>query len=174
MPTLPFRPKPRSPLAQAVLPVVGGILLLVLIFAATWAIAAWISRGGAESTSRLTPTELEVGHVERVTETIDDSGPVLMPGLNTSSGERTLVLDHTGDDPTRGWRVYAAHPADADPSCVIEQVPGTTRFIDCDGRELDVTELAAPEGVCAVVEDRERLSINLRCATAATPTPTSS
>ena len=35
-----------------------------------------------------------VGGVESVAETIDETGPILFPGLNTSTGERTLVLDH--------------------------------------------------------------------------------
>ena len=160
---IPSLPRPKSPLGRAVLPVFGGFALLLLIFGATWGIAAWISRGGAESSSRLTPTELPLGDVESVAETIGESGPVLFPGLDTTSGERTLVLNHTGDDPTRGWRVYWAYPADADPSCAVQQVRHSDRFTDCDGRQIGVEELASPVGVCPVVEDREDLSINLRC-----------
>ena len=160
---LPSLPKPRSPLGRAVLPVLGGFVVLVLIFAATWGMAAWIARGGAESTSRLAPESLPVGNVTSVAETIDESGPVLYPGLDTTTGERTLVLNHTGDDPTREWRVYWAYPADRDPTCGVEQVRHSDRFTDCDGREIDVSELAPPEGVCPVVENRARLSINLTC-----------
>jgi hypothetical protein len=149
-----------------VLPVVGGVAALAAIFAATWGIAAWISRGEVESTERLAPTTFRVGDVDDVAESIDESGPVLFPGLNTSRGERTLVLDHRGDDPTRGWRAYWAYPADADASCGVEQVRHTDRFTDCNGREIAVDELAPPAGVCAEVENRETLSINLRCDTA--------
>lgn len=145
----------------------GGAGLLLLIFGATWAIAAWISRGGADSTERLAPTTFSVGDVASVAETIDDSGPVLFPGLNTTSGERTLVLHHTGDDPTRAWKVYWAFPADGDPSCGVEQVRNSDRFTDCNGREIGVDDLAAPTGVCPVVDNREDLSINLRCGATA-------
>ena len=156
-------PRPRSPLGRAVLPVLGGFVVLLLIFGATWGIAAWISRGGAESSSRLTPTELPLGDVESVAATLEESGPVLFPGRNTTSGERTLVLNHTGDDPTRQWRVFWAYPADADPSCAVEQIRDTDRFTDCNGREIGVEELAPPVGVCPMVEDREEISINLHC-----------
>ena len=149
------------------LPVAGGFGVLLLIFAATWGIAALISRGAAESTPRLAPTTFSVGNVESVAETIDESGPVLFADLNTTSGERTLVLDHTGDDPTRGWRAYWAYPAVVGPSCGVEQIPHTDRFTDCLGREISVSDLAAPEGVCAEVQNRTTLSINLRCARAA-------
>ena len=95
---------------------------------------------------------------------------MLFPGLNTTSGERTLVLNHTGDDPTREWRIYWAYAADADPSCAVEQVRRSDRFTDCNGREIGVEQLAAPVGVCPVVEDREDLSINLRCGEASAAT----
>ena len=104
---------------------------------------------------------MPVGGVESVAETIAETGPILFPGLNTTTGERTLVLDHQGDDPTRGWRVYLAYPADADPSCAVTQVRGTDRFTDCDGDELDVTELARPTDACPIVEKRQRISIGL-------------
>ena len=147
----------------------GGFGVILLIFAATWGMAAWISRGGAESTTRLAPTTFPAGDVSRVAETIEESGPVLYPGLNTTTGERTLVLHHTGDDPTREWRVYWAYPADRDPSCAVVQVRQSDRFTDCDGREIDVIDLAPPVGVCPIVENREQLSINLRCNDLTTP-----
>jgi hypothetical protein len=146
---------------RAVVPVLGGIALLVAIFAATYGLAAWISRGGAETSSRLAPETLPVGPVERVAESIAEKGPMLFPGLATTTGERTLVLDHEGDDPTRGWRVYLAHPAGADESCGVTQVRGTSRFTDCDGADLDVTGLATPTDACPIVENRERVSIGL-------------
>jgi hypothetical protein len=151
----------RSPLQRALFPVLGGLLVLAAIFAATWGIAAWISGSDAETTSRLAPETLTVGGVERVAETIADDGPILFPGLNTTSGERTLVLDHEGDDPTRGWRVYLAHPATADASCAVTQVEGTRRFTDCDGDDVDVTELARPSDACPIVENRERVLLGL-------------
>jgi hypothetical protein len=68
--------------------------------------------------------------------------------------------------PTDGWRVYWAYPADRDPTCIVEQVEGTRQFTDCDGRTIDVSELAPPdEGVFPRVEDRTTLVIDLRGAT---------
>ncbi len=148
-------------MARALLPVVGGIAVLAAIFAATLGIAAWNSRGGGEPTTRLAPRELPVGNVESVAETIAETGPILFPGLNTTTGRRTLVLDHDGEDPTRGWRVFLAHPAAADASCAVTQIRGTDRFTDCHGDELTVSELARPTDACPVVEQRQRISIGL-------------
>ncbi len=143
------------------IPVLGGIVVLAAIFAATFGLAAWISRGGAETTPRLAPRTLPVGRAEAIAETITETGPILFPGLNTATGRRTLVLDHQGDDPTRGWRVYLAHPADAQESCGVTQIRGTNRFTDCNGNEVAVTELARPTDACPIVENRQRISIGL-------------
>ena len=155
-------PRLRSPFARAVVPVLGGLVVLVAIMGVTWLIAAYISGGGAESSERLAPSTFEVGNVESIAATVAEDGPILFPGLDTTTGRRTLVLDHEGDDPARGWRVYWAYPADRDASCHVSQRRRTSRFTDCEGRELDVTELTPPEGVRPIVENRRVLSIDLR------------
>jgi hypothetical protein len=160
-------PELRSPLARAVVPVLAGIAVLAVLALVTWLMALYISRGGAETTERLARTTFELGSVDRRAETVAEDGPILLPGLNTTTGDRTIVVNHTGDDPTLGWQVYWAYPADRDPSCLVEQVPGTATFTDCDGRTIDVTDLAPPEGVFPVVENRTNLVIDLRQAVAA-------
>ena len=147
------------------MPVAGGIALIALIMVATWGIAAYISRGGAESTERLAPVTFRVGAVEALAESIDSDGPLIFPGLDTTSGERTLVLDHGEGDPTAGWRVYWAYRHGGDPSCAVEQVRGRAEFVDCDGDRLDVTELAPAAGVRPIVQDRTTLILDLRGAT---------
>jgi hypothetical protein len=161
----------RSPLARAVVPVVGGALVIGLILLATWGIAVLISHGGVDTTERLAPSTFRVGDLDDVADEIAEDGPLLFPGLNTTTGERTLVLDHQGDDPTRGWRVFWAYPADRDASCPVAQVEGTPTFTDCDGRRLDVSELARPETVRPVVENQKSLSIDLRAPASTTTTP---
>jgi hypothetical protein len=153
-----------------VVPVAGGLALIGALAAFTWGIAAFISRGDAEGTERLAPSTFAVGPVESVADEIAEDGPLIFAGLNTTTGERTIVLNHVGEDPTQGWEVYYAFPADRDRTCVVDQVVGTATFTDCDGRTIDVTELAPPdEGVFPIVEDRSRLVIDLRGVTVTTP-----
>lgn len=155
-------PRLRTPLARAVVPVVGGLAVLALIFLATWGMSVLISRGDAESSERLAPTEFELGSVEHFAEEIAESGPIVLPDLNTASGTRTVIVDHRGDDPTRGWIVYWGYPAGRDASCPVTQIRGTRSFEDCDGRRLEVSELEPPVGVRPVVVDGQRLWIDLR------------
>ena len=155
----------RSPVTRAIVPVLGGIAVLAMMALVLWGIAAYLSGDDTEPSERLAPTTLEISSIESAAATVAESGPILLPGLNTTSGERTMVLHHEGDDPATGWIVFYAHPADRDPTCGIEQVRGTRRFVDCDGRTIDVTDLAPPpEGVNPVVDDGV-LSIDLRGVT---------
>lgn len=139
----------------------GGIAFLVFLSLVTWGVAAWISRGGAEVTDRLAPSRFEVGSVQSAALVVESDGPIIFPGLNTTTGERTLVLDHQGTDPTRGWRIYYAYPVGR-PDCPVEQVIGTREFVDCDGATITVDELSPPEsGVFPVVENQRILYIDL-------------
>lgn len=153
--------KLKSPWARAIAPVAGGIVFLAILGLVTWGIAAWISRDGVETTERLAPTTFTVGSVQSAAQIVEDDGPILFPGLNTTRGERTLVLDHQGDDPTRGWRIFYAYPVGR-PDCPIEQIVGTADFVDCDGTTISVDDLSPPEsGVNPVVEDQRTLIIDL-------------
>lgn len=147
------------------MPVLGGILVFVAIGAFTWAMAAYISSGDADTSDRLAPSTFTIGDVEALAESVATDGPLLFPELGTAIGTRSIVVDHEGNVAADGWRVYWAYPADRDPTCVVEQVIGTADFIDCDGRTIAVTELAPPaDGVFPTVQDRTTLIIDLRGA----------
>jgi hypothetical protein len=160
-------PQFQSPFARAVLPVLGGLVVIGMIGGFTWAIAAYISSGGSEATDRLAPSTFTIGNVESLAETVATDGPLLFPELGTAIGTRSIVVDHTGDVAADNWRVYWAYPADRDATCVVEQVPGTRQFIDCDNRTIDVSDLSPPdEGVRPRVQNRRVLLVDLRGATA--------
>jgi hypothetical protein len=159
-------PEFRSPVARAVVPVLGGALLFAAIGGFTWAIAAYIASGEAGTTDRLALDVFPVGPVESLAATVETEGPLLFPELGTAIGTRSIVIDHEGDVAADGWRVYWAYPADRDPTCVVDQVVETSQFVDCDGRTIDVTDLSPPaSGVVPLVRDRTTLVIDLRAAT---------
>ena len=155
-------PELRSPIARAVVPVLGGVLFFVVLGLITYGIAAFLSSSDTETTDNLAPQRLELGSVAGRANDVAEDGPLLFPELSTITGERSIVLDHEGDDPADGWRLYYAFPVDR-PDCPVEQIRGTATFIDCDGDELDVTELSPPtDNVRPVVEGSERLYLDLR------------
>jgi hypothetical protein len=153
----------RTPFARAVVPVAAGIAFFAVLGLILFGVAHLISRN-PEQVEGLGDRRFQVGNVERIADLIDDDGPILFPGLNTMTGDRTIVLEHEGDIPQEGWRVFYAYPADRDRECTVEQVRGTDQFTDCEGRTLAVTDLAPPPGVFPIVEDRKTLFIDLRSA----------
>jgi hypothetical protein len=155
--------KLRSPLSRAVVPVLGGLAFFVVLALVTWGIAALIS-GSGNATERLAPSTFTVGSTRRVAGIVAEDGPILFPGLNTTTGERTIVLSHDGDDPDSGWAIRFAYPADADPSCTIQQVETTATFVDCDGRTIEVADLARPPAGVNPIVDNGTLILDLRGA----------
>lgn len=148
-------------MARAVVPVAGGLVAIAVIGLILWAAAAWMASRG-DPPEAVAPTQLRLGSAESVAETIDESGPILWPGLDTRNGEVSLVLDHTGNDPTRGWQLYYAHPADKTVSCAVTQIQDTSKFLDCEDREIEVSDLAPPRHERPVLEeDQTTLTIDL-------------
>lgn len=155
--------RPRSNLSRALLPVVGGLAFFALLALATWGIAAVLSRNPERVEDRLAVTVWEVGNTEFVSNVIAEDGPLLFQGLIGDDADRSVVLNHTGDDPGTLWSVRYAFPADRDDTCKVRQVVGTARFTDCDGRELGYDDLARPERVRPIVSGNV-ISLDLRGA----------
>lgn len=154
-------PEFRSPAARAAAPVVAGLAFIGFLGLVLWGVAAVMS-GEQVQTTNLTPDRLKIGDIRRWSTSIDEDGPVLFPGLGTTTGTRTIVLDHEGDNPESGWIIRYAFPADRDSTCVIEQIPRTDTFEDCEGRVITVADLALPTGgEFPIIEDRTTLFIDL-------------
>lgn len=164
----------RSTAARAVVPVAVGVAALAVIALALWGVAALISGNPKQVSNLAGPSTFRPGHVETYARIIDEDGPVMFPDLLGTSGDRTVVLHHDGDDPMLGWRVFLAHPADRPITCKVSQVRGTTTFTDCDGRTIDVHDLAsAPAGVHPVVSASGILDLSITPANTAPSTSTS-
>ena len=164
-------PRLRSPLARAVVPVLGGIAFFVVFFAGLW-VAATVINNRADPGSRIANKVFEVGKVKDIAKAVAEGGPLLFPDLKSADGVRSIVLDHQGSDPATGWQVYYAYPADRDATCLVTHVAGTRTYTDCANRTLKVDQLALPTDVRPVVENRTTLSIDLRGITSATTVPT--
>jgi hypothetical protein len=154
------RPRLRSPLARATVPVLAGLAFFGVLGLFLWGVAAYISNNSDEVT--LAPTTADIGGTTTYARIIAEDGPIILPDLLRASGKRTIVLDHTGDDPQFNWFIYMAYPADRDVGCKVDQVERTRMFTDCDGRTISVEDLALPpEGVRPIVYPDGTLTLDL-------------
>ncbi|MEY4606229.1 MAG: hypothetical protein RLY45_989, partial [Actinomycetota bacterium] len=154
------RPRLRSPLARAVAPVLGGIVFFAVLGLAMWGVAALASRNSDQTEEILVPTYQDLGRTDTFADSIATDGPIVLPDL--VGDDLSIVLDHTGADPQRGWAVYLAHPADRSPACPVAVVPGTRTFTDCEGRTVGIDDLALPPvGIQPIASDDGLLTLDL-------------
>ncbi len=158
-------PRPRtlrSPLARAVVPVGLGLVFLGVLALLLWGVASLLSNGSAKTTNLFATKTFQPGLASGYAKLVEQDGPILFPDLLGTDGDKTIVLDHRGTDPTTGWVIYLAHPADRPLSCKVTQVRHTSNFTDCDGRTVPVDQLAAPaRGIRPDVSTNGILSLDL-------------
>jgi hypothetical protein len=159
--TYSMRPWLRTPLARAVLPIIGGIAFFVVLFGVTWLMATYVT-DRTEVVSTPGNRTFVVGKVADIAKSIAEDGPVLYPDLRDPLGKRSIVIEHNGTDVAKGWQVYYAYPADKSADCLVVQIEKTHTFTDCDGRTLNVDQLMPPEDVRPIVENKTTLLIDLR------------
>ena len=163
------KPRLRTPLARALVPVLAGIAFFTVFFVGLWVVASVINSRATPS-STVANKVFEVGKVESMAEAVAEDGPLLFPDLKSPDGIRSIVLDHTGSDPAKGWRVYYGYPADLGPTCLVTHVRGERTFTDCNQRIVQVDQLQIPANVRPIVENKKTLYIDLRDASAAATT----
>lgn len=140
----------------------GGIGFFAVLALILWGIASLVADNGSSATANLASNVFRPGSVERYAAIIDEDGPVLFPDLLGTDGDKSIVLDHNGDNPMEGWRIYLGHPADRPISCKVQQVQHTSRFTDCEGRTVEVDQLALPpSGIAPVVSTDGMLTLDL-------------
>lgn len=108
-----------------------SVVAIGLLLAVAAGVAMLGSRGDVEL--RLGDETFEGQRADRLAEEIDRNGPILY--ADVAGGTRDIVLQHLGDDPDRGWFVFAARPAGAPRECTVRWVDddGVFRLLDGDG-----------------------------------------
>ena len=74
-----------SPLARAVLPVVGGIAGFALLFGVTWMLANYSTSRREKQPETISQT-FAIGPVKEIAKTVDQGGPILYPDLRDEIG----------------------------------------------------------------------------------------
>ncbi len=155
------------------MPILAGIAFFGVLGLFLWGIAAYISNNSDEAT--LAPTTADIGSTKTLSAIIAEDGPIILPDLLRANGKRTIVLDHTGDDPQQNWRIFMAYPADRDVTCKVTQIKLTRDFTDCEGRTIPIEDLALPpRGVRPIIYPNGTLTLDLLPESAEPPSASTS
>ncbi len=91
-----------------------------------------LGSGGTEVPIQLGEPVFRAGNAAELADTIDRNEPILLP--DASGGDRDIVINHVGDDPTEGWVAFAARPLTATRDCFVQWQAGDRTFVNtCDG-----------------------------------------
>lgn len=131
-------------MARAVVPVALGIVAFAIGAGLLWLMAAYMADNPDQTSNDVRANEWTVGDVRNLSAVVDENGPLLFRQPGTTDNEHTLDIDHSGDDPADGWRIYGAYPVDRDADCPVSQVPDERDFRDCEDRLISVTQLGPP------------------------------
>jgi hypothetical protein len=155
-------PRLRSPVARAVVPVLGGLAFIAALFGLLWLIAVVITKNADERNARVGADVFEVGRVDRLADSVSRNGPILFPNLIGPAGERPVGLTHDGPTDFEGWRVFSLHPADRPADCLVEVARDTKQLVDCTGRVLAPADLPPAERVVVKIDDGGTLTLDLQ------------
>jgi hypothetical protein len=148
--------------ARAVVPVIAGLAVLALLFGFLWLIAVVVTRNADEADRRIGADVFEVGRVDRLADSVERNGPILLPNLSGPAGERPVGLVHDGATDFEGWRVFSLRPAGNAPDCLVSLERSTKQLMDCAGEEFTPDELPDAERVVVLVDDDGTLTLDLQ------------
>jgi hypothetical protein len=126
----------KSPLAQAIGPLLAGVGFLVLLALALWGVAAYVSSHsgpGSKLQVRLGDQYFDLGSDRQRAKAIAQDGPFLYPGL-IGPDKGYIVVNHLGSDESKGWYAFAATAPGQPISCVVQWKADAQHFADpCTG-----------------------------------------
>jgi len=131
---VPFT-RPKSTAAQAVLPIVAGLVFFGLLGLAVWGVAAWTSHssGAGGVQSNLGEDTFNMGPAKDRAEEVAERGPLLFPGL-VAADQGYIVVNHAGTDELTGWKAFAAVPPGSHIECAVQWRADAQQFQDpCTG-----------------------------------------
>ena len=130
---MPVARGPQVNARSAILVGVTGVVIAVLLAIAV----LWLADSGGNVEVNLGDSDFRDLDAGRISAEIADGGPILFSDV--AGGDRDLILQHLGDDPTIGWLAFEARrPGDAR-DCFFEWQVDTETFVNtCD--ETDVVD----------------------------------
>ncbi|MEO0494078.1 MAG: hypothetical protein AAF081_11740 [Actinomycetota bacterium] len=139
---MPVARGPQMNARSAVLVGITGVMIAVVLGGGV----LFLAQQSENVDLQLGDTDFDAGQIGRISEEIDDRGPILYSDVAGRS--RDIILQHLGDDPEAGWFAFDARPIGSSRDCFFQWIPDDEIF------EL----IAAPDtdAVCGDVTMDER------------------
>ncbi len=139
---MPVARGPQMNARSAVLVGLTGVMIALVLGGGV----LFLANQGGDVEIRLGDTDFDAGQIGRISEEIDDRGPILYSDVAGRS--RDIILQHLGDDPESGWFAFDARPIGQPRDCFFEWNRDAGRF--------DLVLAAGSDADCADVTMDER------------------
>jgi hypothetical protein len=153
-------------LAQAVVPVLAGIVFFAVLAGALWAVSALLSRGSESGTvqQRISETQFDLGSAEQRASSVAKFGPFAFQDPLVTD-RRPVFVNHIGNDPYTGW--VAVEALDPVTKCVLDWNATLQRFVDrrCSGKDYPGTGEGLTRFDALANRETGRLIVDLRVPT---------
>ena len=136
---MPVARGPQMNARSAVLVGFTGVAIAIVLGGGVLFLA---SQGG-DVEIQLGDSDFDAGKIGRISEEIDDRGPILYSDVAGRS--RDLILQHLGDDPEAGWLAFEARPLGEPRDCFFQW--------NDDEQQFDLVTIADDVSCAAVTMD---------------------
>ncbi len=119
---MPVARGPQMNARSAVLVGFTGVMIALVLGVGV----IWLAGSGGDVEVQLGDTDFDAGQIWRISEEINDRGPILYSDVAGRS--RDIILQHLGADPETGWLAFAARPLGEPRDCFFQWVPDDDRF----------------------------------------------
>ncbi|MDA3039306.1 MAG: hypothetical protein O3C27_07205 [Actinomycetota bacterium] len=136
---------------------VGGLAAMWLLFSRATDLAS-----SGQVDVNLGSSVFQAGNIDRLSDDIDDTGPLFFPDL--VGRDRDIYLQHVGDDPETGWSAFAVRPLDSARACFVKWEPDDRIFVDnCDQTTYPETGEGLPS-YPVLIDAEGNLSVDINAA----------
>ena len=136
----------KSPIAQAVVPVLAGLAFIAVLGLGLWGVAVWAGHNAGPNSNvqvNLGHDTFNAGPAKQRADEIAQRGPMLFPGL-VRADKGYIIVNHRGADELSGWEAFAAVPPGSRIECAVQwrhdaqrfQDPCTSKMYPADGAGL--------------------------------------
>ena len=138
---MPVARGPQMNARSAVLVGLTGVMIALVLGGGVLFLA---SQGG-DVEIQLGDTDFDAGQIGRISEEIDDRGPILYSDVAGRS--RDIILQHLGDDPEAGWFAFDARPIGEPRDCFFEWNEAADRFelVTAEGSDAECADVTMDE-----------------------------
>ena len=108
---MPVARGPQMNARSAILVGITGVIIAVVLGGGV----LFLANQSENVELQLGDTDFDAGQIGRISEEIDDRGPILYSDV--ARRRRDIILQHLGDDPEAGWFAFDARPIGAPRDC---------------------------------------------------------